>query len=125
MTKDEMFMEKYFFGEELSVEENHPLSETDCFSPPETYLSISPYSVALLEKVKAAFEKAGCEGEGDLGLLYVKPFKSDPVEKEKPENQIGFFMWRKTQANNGKSFIGFYPNSMQSVYKRSEVIYND
>jgi hypothetical protein len=51
--------------------------------------------------------------------------KSDPVEKEKPENQIGFFMWRKTKLSNGKSFIGVYPNSMQSVYKRSDVIYND
>jgi hypothetical protein len=125
MTKDEQFMEKHFFGEELSVHENKHVFETDGFKRPETYLDISPYSPALLEKVKAAFIKAGWEGKGDIGLMYVKPFKPNRAPDDASADALGSFIWHVRQDNNGKSFLGTYPNSLKSVADRSEIIYND
>jgi len=125
MTGEEKFMEKYFFSEELSIQENQQIFDTGCFERPETYLSISPYSVALLEKVKAAFIKAGWEGKGNLGLVYVKPFNPDRSPDEISSNIIGSFIWHVSQEDNRKSFLGVYPNSMKSVAERSKIIYNE
>jgi hypothetical protein len=125
MTKEEQFLERTFFGEELSVHDNQQVFDTDCFKRPETYLSISPYSVALLDKVKSAFKKAGWEGTGDLGLMYVSPFTPNRSPDNAPDNNIGSFIWHVRQENSGKSFLGTYPNSLKSVAERSEIIYND
>jgi hypothetical protein len=125
MTKEEQYLDKKFFSEELSVHENHHVFDTDCFERPETFLSISPYSLTLLEKVKAAFKKAGWEGTGDLGLLYVKPFTINlPPDKVSPD-KTGSFIWRLRQKSNGISFMGTYPMSLKSVADRSEVIRTD
>lgn len=125
MTREEHFLEKTFFGEELSVHEDRQVFDTDCFERPETYLPVSPYSLALLEKVKAAFKKAGWEGEGELGLLYVKPFTKNLPPEKVPADTTGSFIWHVKQPNNGKSFMGTYPKSLKSVAERSEIIYND
>jgi hypothetical protein len=125
MTKDEHFMEKHFFSEELSIQENSQILHAECFERPETYLDISPYSLALLEKVKSAFIKAGWEGKGDLGLIYVKPFNPNRAPNDNSANAIGSFIWCVRQENNGKTFLGTYPKSLKSVADRSEIIYND
>jgi len=125
MTKEEEFLEKTFFCEELSVHENTHVFDVAAFQRPENYLSISPYSVALLEKVKAAFIKAGWEGKGHLGLMYVEPFKPNCASDGISANTTGSFIWHVRQDDNGKSFLGTYPNSLKSVAERSEIIYND
>jgi hypothetical protein len=125
MTKEEQFLDETFFNEELEVRTNGHVLETEGFERPETYLNISPYSLTLLEKVKTAFIKAGWDGKGDLGLMYVKPFTQNlPPEKVSP-NTLGTFIWHVRQDKDGKSFLGTYPNSLKSVAYRSEIIYND
>jgi hypothetical protein len=120
LTNDEQFMEKYFFGEELSVRENSHVYDPEYFERPEEYLDITPYGLSVLEKVKSAFKKAGWEGTGDLGLMYVRPFISDkPPDYKTSIKFIGSFIWHVRQKSNNTSFLGLYPNSLQSVGERS------
>ncbi|MDR0302573.1 MAG: hypothetical protein LBI04_09725 [Treponema sp.] len=122
MTEDEQLLENTFFSEELSVSENHQIFDTDYFEKPEIYLPISPYSLALLEKVKSAFKNAGWEGTGDLGIMYVKPFTVNLPPDKVSHDKTGSFIWHVKEADNGKSFIGTYPKSLKSVAERSETI---
>jgi hypothetical protein len=54
----------------------------------------------ILSTVRALFEEAGWEGDGDLQVMWLPPFVGAGVE-----DTHGVFIWHVKQENNGTSWL--------------------
>jgi hypothetical protein len=56
---------------------------------------------SYVEAVKERFKKAGWEGDGSIGILWLPPFVGIGIE-----DTWGCYLWHVKQSNNGLSWIG-------------------
>lgn len=74
----------------------------------------------LLANVKAAFEKAGWEGDGEIGLIWLPPFIL-----ESTGDTFGQYIWHVKQDNNGISFLGYIDNVVDQEIQSKEDDYEE
>lgn len=69
----------------------------------------------LVNKVKQAFEEAGWEGDGEIGLIWLPPFVL-----ENGNDTCGRYVWHVKQDNNGISFLGYIENEVEQEIKYNQ-----
>jgi hypothetical protein len=79
--------------------------------PEDVFEAPKPLLDKYVDAVKERFKKAGWEGDGSIGIVWLPPFVGIGVE-----DTWGSYLWHVKQSNNGMSWIGG-DNDLLTLYR--------
>jgi hypothetical protein len=86
----------------LHVKQYHFLDDLSFIQPPETVFTESSHRdiQKFVRAISKRFEKAGWEGDGKIGIIWIPPFVDCGIE-----DTWGTYVWHVKQDNNGTSWL--------------------
>lgn len=109
----EVIKNPYVVNSYFTYYTHSPIDMLDFIPDAETLLQDIPNKDEILDQVHHVLLKAGWEGDGEIGLIWIPPFML-------PTDSFGTCIWHVKQSNNGTSFLA---SPMQLPKDELEVLY--